>query len=66
MEKLSTREIEVLRLLADGKSSKEIAVAMGISLKTVDTHRTHLLRKLNLHSAVELVRYALRHGLVDL
>jgi DNA-binding NarL/FixJ family response regulator len=66
IEKLSAREIEVLRLLVIGKSSKEIAGQMGISVKTVDTHRTHLLRKLKLRSTVELVRYAFRHGLVDL
>jgi DNA-binding NarL/FixJ family response regulator len=66
IEKLSAREIEVLQLLVTGQSSKEIAVRMGISVKTVDTHRTHLLRKLKLRSAVELVRYAFRHGLVDL
>ena len=66
IEKLSARELEVLRHLADGKSSKEIAVAMGISVKTVETHRSNLLRKLNLHSVVALVRYAIVHGLVDL
>ena len=66
IEKLSAREIEVLRLLVTGKSSKEIAGQMGISVKTVDTHRTHLLRKLKLRSTVELVRYAFRHALVDL
>lgn len=56
IEKLSAREIEVLRFLADGKSSKEIAVELGISVKTVETHRSNLLRKLKLHSVAQLVR----------
>lgn len=66
IEKLSARELEILRPLTEGKSNKEIAVEMGISVKTVETHRSNLLRKLKLHSIAELVRYALVHGLVDL
>jgi DNA-binding NarL/FixJ family response regulator len=65
-ESLSAREIETLRMIADGKSGKEIAAQMGISIKTVDTHRTHLLRKLHCNSAVDLTRYALRNGIVAL
>jgi Bacterial regulatory proteins, luxR family len=49
----------------DAKSSKEIAVELGISIKTVECHRTNLFRKLKVRSVVELVRYALRHGKVD-
>ena len=66
LEELSAREIETMRLIAEGKSSKEIAVSLGISVKTVDTHRSNLLRKLKVHSVAEVVRYAIRHGLVEL
>jgi DNA-binding NarL/FixJ family response regulator len=62
---LSTREREVLRLIADGLSAKEIAGNLGISTKTVEAHRTSLMRKLGARKATELVRYALRHGLVQ-
>jgi DNA-binding NarL/FixJ family response regulator len=62
---LSTREREVLRLIADGLSAKEIASSLGISTKTVEAHRTSLMRKLGTRKATELVRYALRHGLVE-
>jgi DNA-binding NarL/FixJ family response regulator len=62
---LSGREREVLRLIADGLSAKEIASDLGISSKTVEAHRTSLMRKLGARKATELVRYALRHGLVE-
>jgi DNA-binding NarL/FixJ family response regulator len=62
---LSGREREVLRLIADGLSAKEIATDLGISSKTVEAHRTSLMRKLGARKATELVRYALRHGLVE-
>ncbi len=62
---LSARESEVIKLLAQGHSNKEAARLLGISVKTVDTHRTNLMRKLSLHSITELVRYAIRHGLVE-
>jgi DNA-binding NarL/FixJ family response regulator len=62
---LSTREREVLHLIADGMSAKEIASSLGISTKTVEAHRTSLMRKLGARKATELVRYALRHGLVE-
>ena len=62
---LSAREREVLRLIADGLSAKEIAGNLGISTKTVEAHRTSLMRKLGTRKATELVRYALRHGLVE-
>ena len=62
---LSAREREVLHLIADGLSAKEIASDLGISTKTVEAHRTSLMRKLGARKATELVRYALRHGLVE-
>jgi len=62
---LSAREREVLRLIADGLSAKEIASDLGISTKTVEAHRTSLMRKLGARKATELVRYAVRHGLVE-
>jgi len=62
---LSVRERQVLRLIADGLSAKEIASQLGISTKTVEAHRTSLMRKLGARKATELVRYALRHGLIE-
>ncbi|OSM05193.1 response regulator [Magnetofaba australis] len=61
---LSPREREVLRLVASGLTNKEMAREMEISPKTVDTHRIRLMRKLNVHTTAELVRYAMRLGLV--
>jgi DNA-binding NarL/FixJ family response regulator len=60
---LSPRETEVLRLLARGRSHKEIATILGIGARTVETHREHLARKLGATSAADLVRYAVAHGL---
>ena len=62
---LSPREREVVQLVAEGKSSKEIAVMLGLSTKTVETHRSNLLIKLKIHSIVELVMYAVRNGIVS-
>jgi len=62
---LTAREQEVLRLLAEGLSSKEIAKKLFISPKTVENHRTNLMNKLELHSTIELVRYAAKLGLID-
>jgi DNA-binding NarL/FixJ family response regulator len=62
---LSAREREVLRRIAEGLSAKEIATALSISTKTVEAHRTSLMRKLGLRKATELVRYAVRHGLIE-
>lgn len=64
-ELLSRRELEVLRLIADGRSVKEIADKLDLSVSTVHTHRTHILDKLNLRSDVELARYAVSNHLVD-
>lgn len=63
--RLTGREREVLQLLAEGHSSKEVARSLGISVKTADTHRTNVMRKLDLHSLGELVRYAIRNNLIQ-
>jgi len=64
-ERLTAREREVLKHIALGKTNPQIALALSISVKTVDWHRTNLMSKLDLHSIADLVRYALQHGLVD-
>jgi DNA-binding NarL/FixJ family response regulator len=61
---LTPREREVLQLLAEGRTNKEVAATLGIGLKTVETHRMNLMQKLGLHSVVDLVRYAIRNGIV--
>ena len=63
--RLSAREREVLQRIAEGLSAKEIAVDLDVSTKTIAAHRTSLMRKLGLRKATELVRYALRHGLIE-
>jgi DNA-binding NarL/FixJ family response regulator len=62
---LSAREREVLLLIAEGKTNKEIATRLNLSVYTVDSHRGKIMEKLNLHSAGELVRFAMKNGLVD-
>lgn len=62
---LTAREREIVQLLAEGKSNKEIADLLEISVKTVETHRSHIMSKLNLHSLSDLVRYAVRNQLVQ-
>jgi len=64
-ELMTPREREILQLLAEGSTNKDIAGALNISLKTVDTHRTNIMRKLDLHSISELVLYAVRNHLVE-
>ncbi len=66
MPKLGARELQVLRLVADGLSSSEIAAHLAITSATVEVHRRNIMRKLGLHSAVELTRYAINHGLIDI
>jgi DNA-binding NarL/FixJ family response regulator len=61
---LTTREREVLHLAAEGRQNAAIAERLGISPRTAETHRTHIMRKLGLHSQTELVRYALRRGII--
>ena|SRR5256885_145051 len=63
-ETLSIRERQVLQLVAEGSSTKEIAVALGISVKTAGFHRTRLMTKLNIHETAGLVRYAIRNGVI--
>jgi two-component system, NarL family, response regulator NreC len=62
---LTSREREVLQLIAEGKTNKEIATTLNLSVYTVDAHRGRIMEKLNLHSTGELVRFAIRKGLVD-
>jgi two-component system response regulator NreC len=64
-ELLTNREREVLQLVAEGKSNKEVANMLNLSLYTVETHRTHILQKLNLHSVPELILYAVRKGIIS-
>jgi len=63
--RLTSRESEITRLLAEGKTSKEIAKILDISLKTVETHRANIMSKLGIHSVAELVRYAIRERIVE-
>ena len=63
---LTPRECEVLRLVAEGHTNQDIADRLGLSRKTVDAHRTNLMRKLGLHDVTELVKYALRNGIIEL
>src|SRR5580658_3078588 len=62
---LTTREREVLQLVAEGQSNKDVANFLNLSLYTVETHRTHILQKLNLHSVPELILYAVRKGIIS-
>ncbi len=64
-DSLTSREREVIQLLAEGKTSKEVAVTLNLSVKTAETHRTNLMRKLGLHSVADLTRYAVRNGIVQ-
>ena len=63
---LTEREREVLKLIASGNTNQEIANLLHISVNTVQVHRTHVMEKLNLHNRTELVKYALRRGIIDL
>jgi DNA-binding NarL/FixJ family response regulator len=62
---LTPREREVIQLVAEGKTTKEIATALNLSVKTAETHRTNLMRKLDLHSIADLTLYAVRNGIVQ-
>jgi two-component system, NarL family, response regulator NreC len=61
---LTPREMEVLRLVGEGKTTKEVASLLGVSVKTADTHRMNMMHKLDLHSSAELIHYAIRQGFV--
>jgi DNA-binding NarL/FixJ family response regulator len=62
---LTPREREIVQLLAEGNSSKEVAAKLNIAVKTVETHRANVMRKLDLHSVTELVRYAIRNNIIE-
>jgi DNA-binding NarL/FixJ family response regulator len=64
-ERLTNREIEVLRLIADGKSTKQVAAVLGIAFKTAACHRSNLMQKFGVHESVSLVRSAIRSGIVE-
>ena len=64
-QRVSPREREIIQLLAEGKSNKEVAEALGISVRTAETHRASILRKLNLDSVADLVRYAIRNKIIE-
>ncbi|MGB6371131.1 MAG: response regulator transcription factor [Atribacterota bacterium] len=65
-EKLTSREVEILQLIAEGYSNKGMAKLLYISVKTVETHRTHLMDKLGKHNTVELTKYAIRKGIISI
>jgi DNA-binding NarL/FixJ family response regulator len=64
-EALTPRQREIIQLIAEGKSTKEIATILNVSVKTVDSHRTQLMERLNIHDVAGLVRYAMRTGLIS-
>ena len=64
-DRLTTREREIVQLLAEGKSSKEVAASLNISVKTAETHRANIMRKLEIHSVSELVRYAIKNQIIE-
>ena len=63
--RLSSREMEVLQLIAEGKPNKQVAAELGVSFKTVDKHRQHLMAKLNIHDVAGLTRYAISQGIIE-
>ena len=64
-ECISQREREIIRLIAEGQNNREIASSLGISVKTVDTHRENVMRKLEIHNIPTLVRYAIRNNIIE-
>lgn len=66
LEALTARQREVLQMIAEGKSTKEIAFAMGVSIKTIETHRAALMDRLGIHDVAGLALFAVRHGLVEI
>ncbi|PYM07581.1 MAG: DNA-binding response regulator [Candidatus Rokuibacteriota bacterium] len=65
IDPLTARERQVLQLVAEGKTTKEVAVLLGISVKTAESHRTRIMQKLDIHETASLVRYAIREGLTQ-
>jgi DNA-binding NarL/FixJ family response regulator len=65
IDRLTSREHEIVQLLSEGRSSKEVATLLGISVKTAETHRANVMRKLGIHSVSELVRYAVRNQIIE-
>ncbi|MCD8482359.1 MAG: response regulator transcription factor [Verrucomicrobia bacterium] len=65
MQRLTTREREILQLIAESNSTKDIAARLGISVKTAENHRTNLMKKLDLHDIASLTRFAIEHGLIE-
>jgi DNA-binding NarL/FixJ family response regulator len=63
--RLSSREVEVLQLIAEGKPNKQVAGELGVSFKTVDKHRQHLMNKLDIHDVAGLTRYAIAEGIIE-
>jgi DNA-binding NarL/FixJ family response regulator len=63
--RLTSRESEVLQLVAEGSANKQVAAELGISIKTVEKHRQHLMDKLNIHETAGLTRYAIAHGIIE-
>ncbi len=66
LDKLTVREHEVLQLLAEGKSTKQIALELHVSTKTIEANRRQIMEKLDIHSVAELTKYAVREGLTSL
>jgi DNA-binding NarL/FixJ family response regulator len=64
-EALTTRERDILQSIAEGKSTRSIAGELHVSIKTIETHRQHIMAKLELHSVADLTRFALREGLIQ-
>src|SRR5439155_18953908 len=65
INRLSSREVEVLQLIAEGQPNKQVAAELGVSFKTVDKHRQHLMAKLNIHDVAGLTRYAISEGIIE-
>ena len=63
--RLSSREFQIVKLVAESKSNKEVAHILDISVKTVESHRAHIMENLGFHSVTELVRYAIRNNIVE-
>jgi len=62
---LTARQREIVQLLAEGKSNKEVALVLGISVKTAETHRINIMRRLGMHSVSQLVRYAVKNYIIE-